>query len=416
MIFIIGDIRAFINIPQEIVDDATWLFAFTFASFSLSLVQAVYTTPIYSLNRLDYIQSINIKRALIRVVLIVSLFSLDEPLLKYVGMANFSAALFVFVQTIYLSKKLVPQLLFNLTLFEKNRIKNIFSMGWWVLVQQVGGLLFLKVDLYIINTYIDAYEAGRYAIVIQINTIIRMMIGVFASVASPIIMIYYAKNETEKLIKLSKFAVKGLGILLSILIGFLCGIGGDLLSLWLDESFRTLETLLFLSLAPLVINLAMLPLFTINTAFNRVKFPGIITLLLGFVNIILSIILVTKTDFGIYGVIISGILLLSMKNIIFTPLYSSHILKIPKITFFKPLVTTIITFVFVYALTITISFLINPSTILSLILIFVLVIMVSFIFISYLVFSIQDKVLLWDIVPISIKLKLKKIKSRIQNA
>ncbi len=403
MVIVVFDISFFINVPEELKSDAIWLFSFTFAGFSLSLFRAVFTTPLYSYNRTDLIQMSAVMQTLLRVIIIVLLFTVDEPLLKYVGIANFSASLFSFLFILYLSKKMVPELKFNVLMFNIKRVKDLTSMGGWVLVNQVGSLLFLKIDLYIVNAYLGAYQAGEYAMVMQWNNLIRAMIGVFAGIISPVLMIYYARNEIVKLVDLSKISVKLLGLLLAVPLGLICALAGDILSLWVGEEFRYLEGLMILSLAPLVINLAVLPLFTINTAYNRVKLPGIITIVLGVISFGFAILLVTQTNLGIYGVLLAGVIILTLKNVIFIPIYSAYILNASKLIFIKSLVGGTIAFLFVFTVAKIGGTVFVVNSFIKLVILFCITILITFPIITFFLLSKNDKEMISIIMPAKIR-------------
>lgn len=407
MAWVIYDISFFVNVPEDLKEDAVWLFFFTFAGFLLSLYRAVLTAPLFACNRTDLIQLSTIIQMVSRVIIIVALFTVDQPLLMYVGIANFFASIFSFTLIVFNTRRIVPQLKFNLMMFKKGRVKELTSMGGWVLVHQIGGLLFLKFDLYIINKFIGAYRAGEYAIIIQWNNVVRSMIGVFVGVISPVIMIYYAKNETKKLIEITHYSVKLFGLLLALILGILCALSGDLLSVWIGETYRNLSGLMILSLAPLVINLAVMPIFTINTAFNRVKIPGIVTIVLGIINFFFAIILVKYTSLEIYGVLIAGAILLSLKNVVFTPLYASYILGIGKTTFIEPLWNGVVAFIIIYIITYFAASLIDIETFFDLAIVGGVIMVVSFPVLYYIFMSKEDRTQLLILVPEKIKVKFK---------
>jgi membrane protein EpsK len=77
-------------------------------------------------------------------------------------------------------------------------------------------------------------------------------------------------------------------------------------------------------------------LFAINTALNRVKVPGWVTLVMGVGNLLLAILLAKFCGWGLYGIAAAGAIVLTSKNSIFTPIYAAHVLKIPLSTFVKP--------------------------------------------------------------------------------
>jgi hypothetical protein len=83
----------------------------------------------------------------------------------------------------------------------------------------------------------------------------------------------------------------------------------------------------------LSINLAVLPLFFINVAHNKVRVPGIVTLIMGVGNIALAVALPFLTGWGYYGVAVAGAIVLTLKNAFFTPWYATKVLDIEVNTF-----------------------------------------------------------------------------------
>jgi membrane protein EpsK len=335
MFFILWNLSDIIDIPKGLESDAFYLFALTYMGFSISLLRGVITTPLFSHNRLDLLRVIEISQIFIRIGTIVTLFTLDSSQLKYVGIANFLSAFVVFFLALYFSRRLAPELKINRKMIKLSHFKNLSSMAGWVLVNQIGSLLFLKVDLFIANKFLGVAKAGEYAIVLQWSTLIMLFSGMLAGVLSPVVMTYYAKNLIPKMIEVLRVSFRVMAITIAILIGILSAISGDLLALWLGEDFRYLEHLLMFSLLPLIFNLSVRPLFAVNIALNRVKIPAIVTLILGMLNLILAILLVSKTELGLYGIILAGGIILTMKNTLFLPAYSAYILNLPKFTFMK---------------------------------------------------------------------------------
>ena len=85
----------------------------------------------------------------------------------------------------------------------------------------------------------------------------------------------------------------------------------------------------------LAINLAVLPLFSINVAYNRIRVPGIVTLFMGVGNFALAIALAHFTGGGYYGVVVAGSIVLTLKNTLFTPWYATRILGVEARTFVR---------------------------------------------------------------------------------
>jgi len=126
--------------------------------------------------------------------------------------------------------------------------------------------------------------------------------GTVSNVLYPTIVAKYAENDFESVHRLSLQAVRLMGFAVSLPVGLLCGLGSSFLQLWLGPSFGNLGLLLILMIWHLPINLAVLPLFGIQMAMNKVKIPGIVTLFMGIGNLVLAIVFTSIFKWGLYGI------------------------------------------------------------------------------------------------------------------
>lgn len=342
--YIVFDLKKIINIPYELSKDAYYLFAFTFTGFLISIFSSVFSTSMYAKNRLDLIRMIDLIRILVRVIIIITFFLILKPSLKIVGIANFISASSVWVISIIYWKKLTPNLIIKPFLFDKIVFKKITKMGGWLIINQIGYLLFLKIDLLVINRFIGPEVGGEYAAVQKWNNLIRILASVLSSVIGPMILISYANKKIYDVIKFGKLGVKFLSLFIGAFTGIICGFSYQLLAIWLGNDYAKFSGLLIIMLAHLPLNTGVLPLFSINIALNKVKIPGIITLIMGGLNYFLAIIFVSKMNLGMIGVASAGAIVLTLKNAIFTPLYTASIIKINKLSFYKPLMEGFIVF------------------------------------------------------------------------
>jgi membrane protein EpsK len=112
-----------------------------------------------------------------------------------------------------------------------------------------------------------------------------------------------------------------------------CALGEPLLRLWLGPAFGEWSPLLFLMAAHLCINMAINPLLGLQLTANRMKTPGVVTLVMGLGNLGLALLLAGPMQWGLYGIAAAGAIMLTLKNVCFTPLHAAHILGKPRFTF-----------------------------------------------------------------------------------
>ncbi len=174
--------NAIFTIPQELYRDAIILLACSAMSFLVNLVVSVFGVPLYANNRLDISRSVDIARQILRVAGIVILFLSLGPTLRYVGYVDLALSVASGLVTIAIGKRLAPELKLNLHYYDWRKVRELTTMGWWLFVNHVGFLLFLRTDIWICNRFIGAEEAGDYAAILQWSNLIRTSGGVMIAV------------------------------------------------------------------------------------------------------------------------------------------------------------------------------------------------------------------------------------------
>ncbi|MBP7497929.1 MAG: oligosaccharide flippase family protein, partial [Bacteroidales bacterium] len=343
------------QIPDLIKNDGKILFFFVILSFLVTVISNPFSASTYALNRLDLSNIINILNIVFRTVVVILLLVFLTPSLTMVGYSYFAGAILMLVGSIFISKKISPELKINFKNYNKDKYKSLTGMSVWLVINQLGTMLFVNIDLILINIIFGAYLQGEYAAILQMSILLRNLSFVISRVTGPMVYISYAKKEIQKLIYISKGSVKFMTLLLAFPIGLLCGFGSSFLNIWLGQDYIKYTPLLWLMTGHLIINLGIQPLYSISNACNKVRFPAIITLALGIINVILAILLAKVPQLGIYGVALAGALILTLKSTLFITIYSAHIIKINKMTFLKPLLPGLLLAFFIFA----ISYIIN---------------------------------------------------------
>ena len=196
-------------------------------------------------------------------------------------------------------------------------------MGGWILINQIGVLLYLGIDLVVVNKMVGPEAGGQYGAVMIWSTKLRSLAGVVAGVFGPTIISLYGRQDTTGLVAYCRRAVKFVGLVMALPTGLICGFAQPLLGIWLGPSFEPLAPLMMLMSIHLCVNLAVFPLFNIQVATNRVRVPGILTCVMGVGNLGLALLLAGPVGWGMYGVAAAGAVMLTAKNLVFTPIYGA---------------------------------------------------------------------------------------------
>jgi membrane protein EpsK len=320
------DLGSIVNIPAGQEAQTRWLFVCTAAGFFLGALQSPFGVSCFCRNRFDLQNLIGLVQQIVRVGLVVVFFSILAPQIWHVGVAALTAMFFGWGWSIRFWRRLTPTLTISLAHFSRRAFQNLFSMGGWVAVNYLGVILYVSIDLLVVNRMFGTEAGGRYAAVLQWSTLLRMLVGVVGTIFGPTMLTYYAQNDFDGLCRYGQQAVKLVGLLMGLPIALICGFSTPLLQTWLGPTFTDMTWLMTLMTAHLSFNLAVTPLLSVQNVANRVRTPAIVTVIMGFGNLGLAILLAGPMGWGLYGVAAAGAIALTMKNFVFTPLYAAHIL------------------------------------------------------------------------------------------
>lgn len=400
-------IPEFFEVPINQKYDAYLLFLETIISFLISTLGGVFGVSLFAYNRLDLQNILDVSNTIIKIGIIFLLFSNYTPLLSHIGLASLIASIIIFIVTIYLSRKVNPHFKVNLWNFKMSEMKDIAYTGNWLIINQIGTLLFLQIDLIIVNRLFGSIAGGEYAAVLTWSRLLRTVAGLFSGILTPIILTYYAKNQFENMINVTKSAVKFMGFAMALPIGCICGFAPNILSLWIGPDFEKLSPLMWVILSHLIINLSALPLFSINISFNKVRIPGLVTLFMGIGNFLLALMIPYFTGLGYYGVAIAGAIMLTLKNSFFLPWYTSRILRTQKHTFIVSMLPGLISMSVIVVIIYIFNCFINVSNLINLIFYCGLLSFIYFLAIWLIGLNQKERQIIYSFIPVTIKSRFK---------
>lgn len=335
---------AFINIPPGQETNTRWLFVSAYASFFLVLFANPFTVAQFTKQRFDLRNYIDIGNQVVRYSVWILLFTLMTPALWHIGAGFVCGAAFTLVSAIITFRKLIPEFGTHLRGFDWSKFRDIMKMGTWIVTTQVGFILYLSVDVLIINQVLSSAAAGKYGIILQFAIQLRALSSMMTGMITPMAIASYAKKETAALAENIARCVKFVSMGMAIAIGIICGIAVPFLSWWLGPKYAVLAPLVWLILAHQIVNCGVQPIFNINVAANKIAMPAVFTLIGGTIKLILAFILLKYTRMGIYGVAISTIIGFAVNNWVFTPIYAARTIGTSCWPFYRALLPSLIVF------------------------------------------------------------------------
>jgi O-antigen/teichoic acid export membrane protein len=326
------------TIPTGLDRDAQIIVLLILLAFMVNIFASSFAVPSFTYHRFDLRFLINTSRLMAEVGCVIFIFNVVKPSLWHVGIATLVGAVILLGGYLLVWRKLTPNLQLNWRFFSSRSLRDMVGFSGWVLVNQVGSLLFLNVDLLIVNRMFGVEAGGLYGAVIVFPVLLRSLAATLNTVLVPVIISLYAQEKYETLVKISEYAVKWMGLVMALPVGLLCGLSRPLLTLWLGEEFAHLSWLVVALCAHLTVNTAVIPLFSLQIATNRVRLPALVAFFGGVGNVFLAIAFSLWGRWEYVGIAIAGAIVLTLKNAFFTTLYGANILNLRSLFFVRHLV------------------------------------------------------------------------------
>ncbi len=284
--FIVLRLDSIFTIPSELVEQAQILFIFTISSFFISMISSILNITMYADNRLDHLNIIKIARAVLKFAFVVLLFICFKSDIIYVGYANLLTEIVVLLFSIYFFHRISRgRIRLNFRNFDKTVLLSMLVMTTWVIVIQIGDMGLYRIDALIINIFWSTTESGIVGAFSELGSYIMAALAVITSVFGPLILIAYSNDRHEEVVQMTIDRSLLVGVISAIVVGVMIGFSSHIVKLWLGEEFETYHTWL-------IIKAILIPFYTASGVFsfvcrawNKVKIPAIIAILLGAINL-----------------------------------------------------------------------------------------------------------------------------------
>jgi len=313
------------HVPTGLERAAQGLFAATAVGFFLTCLATVSSSVLFGHNRLDLRAGVSVLSNLVRVGVVVAAFGWLGPSLHWMSWSLVVAALVAWGAYHWVARRLERRLQFRRLAIDSALVRSYWHEGGWVLLNQLGSILYLKIDLLVVNWFMGAAASGRYALALQWSNVMRSLSGTITGAFAPTIMMRAGLGDLDGVVRFARHAIRMVGILLALLVGGLCGFTRPLLEVWLGAGFSDLAPLLVVLTSHLAVNIAVSPLFAVQVATGKVKVPGMVTFGMGVVNLLLALAVAGLLGWGAMGVAVAGAVVLLAKNALFTPWYAARI-------------------------------------------------------------------------------------------
>lgn len=356
-----------IDIPQGLVPDARILFFLALLSFGLNAIAGAVGASMFARNRLDLFSAASLLRTIFFVAGIYVLFSFFDSNLIMYGVALLGGTVFLFFLHFRFHFYLLPTIKISRVFFDRTILAGIFSLGGWMVINQIGALLFLQTDLLVANRVLGAAAAGQLAAISVFSLQLRALASLVAGLFAPNQTALVAQGSSHLFGKYLLRSIRLTTLFMAVLVGVFCGSAREVLSIWLGPDFAFLTPVAILLTVYLIPTLGVMPCWNAVLAIGKVKWPAIVTLVMGAANVVLGVLLAGTAGMGLMGIALAGCIMFSLRNILFTPWYVSRTCDIKLGAFFLELILGLVAGCLVYGISYFVMQFIRPDTMFMLI-------------------------------------------------
>jgi len=406
LIIPIGSIIAYVDriftIPPELLAQTRLLFVLTISGFFLSLVSSIMNITLYANNRLDHLNLIKTIRMVLKLLFVVLLFSTFSKQIIYVGHANLLTEIIVLIFSFYFFFRFTSKdIKINLRKFDKPILISMLGMTTWVMIIQLGDTGIYRIDNLIINIFWSTTESGIVGAYSELGSYIMISLSVFSSLFGPLILMAYSRNKHDEVVRMAADRSFIVGVMAAVAAGLVIGFSSQISRVWLGEEFETYHLWL-------ILKLVLIPYYTasgvfsfIYRAWNKVKIPALISIILGSINLIAAILvakLLSPNYTAILIILGTGSLLGITQSYILNGWYVSKIYPEMKVPVIKNFISISIVLVSISLFSYLVNLVVCFSGIINLLITGFIVSLISILGVMRFILSKEQRRYLFDLV------------------
>lgn len=350
------------RVPAHLVHDVQLLFVFVFIKFWIQTILSVNEAGVFTANALHISSVFHLFSYVVEGAVLIALFSLFSPSVYYVGIALLAGDSFKSVALVWIRKKYTPYLKADIKHFDFGAVKNLVGNGIWQSLISLGAFLNSGLDLIVCNRMLSALAMGKLAIAENIALIFKSLITMVARPFHPYYLKDYADRDMDRLKRHMIFAMKFSSMFTNTCFAGMAALGLTFYRLWIPaQDIETIWKLTMISSITAVSSGIITPGLYGYTLTLKKKIPCALTLMSGVLNVLSMYFLIKYTSLGVYAVVWTTAVLMSITNLIIHPFYIAKVLSFPRGIFYPVIVRCLIACAAVTAALYAASFIFRPQ-------------------------------------------------------
>ena len=352
-----------INIPIELVRDVKVLFFIVFLNMCCNIVFSVFGCVYTIKNRLDISSLLQMTSNIVKSILLVILYAKFQPSIVFLGIATLVATMIVAMGNVHFTRKLLPDLYFDIKVAKLSSMLEIMASGIWNLINQLSITLLNGLDLVIANLMVSAEAMGYLSVANTLPGVISTFISALSNMFTPNFLKHYSHGDYEQLYGEVKNSIRFMTVISCMPISFLIAFGIPFFRLWTPNTdIRTVYVLSILVLLPQLTGGSINSMNYLYTIANKVKWQAVVLFIAGVTNVVAVFILLKYTEMGVYAIAgVSAIIGLT-RNFLFNAPYAAYCIHKPKYIFWLDMIKACLCLAFCIIVGLTFNYFIVLNT------------------------------------------------------
>ena len=340
LLFVVGslNISSILNVPAQLIDQVKLLFLLTGISFSITTAFSVFSSSAYIKNQLDKTNIFKGLSYIVEAIILIIMFYMFSPKVWFVSLGTVISGIIVGLSNFVLYRYYTPSIKISRKSVSITSIKKLVGSGVWNSLNSLGNMLNSGLDLLITNLMLTPLAMGQLAIAKTISSIFYGLFQLVSQPFEPIFLKDYSEKNLDKLLSDLKLSMVVCGLFSNLAFAGFVGLGKEYYQLWIpSQDINLIWILTVITIFGSIIEGAVYPLYYIYTLKIKNKIPCFVTLIGGVLNIGTMYILLKFTNLGVYAIVITTAVIMSLINLVFNPIYMAKVLDIPKKLFYLQL-------------------------------------------------------------------------------
>lgn len=313
------------TLPAGGAPAAAALMQLSVCGFLLTTLASPFEIATYARNRFDVRSGIGVAGTVVRVAGTWAALEHLGPDPRYVGAGILAASAVSAALSVVAWRGLLPGVRLHPGDVSAEALRAFVRTGGWTLVLQLGTVLFLNVDVVLVNRALGVREGGMYALAGTWTTVLVSLSAVIGGVFGPGTIAAWARGDRAAFVARARDGVRWVGAAMALPAALVGGFAAPLLRCWQGAAFEHLAPLMATLALPMLLTLPYSPLAAVFMATDRVRAPALAQIVAGALKVALAMALMTYTPLGTYGMAMAGSLLLLLRASVFTAVYAARL-------------------------------------------------------------------------------------------